>query len=173
MEKIVIEERQSIAIKIAFIAFVMLIASITVWGFGIKDNKILLWILGFLATIILSISFIVFLGRAIQRKPLLTITFDGIIDSSSSNSVGYIAFQDIEGFCVVNIYGKKVIGVIPKDEEAFIDKLSPIRQGVARSNVKLKYPPFSIWVDRAKDMSLEDILTLLKKRLHDYSCLYD
>ncbi len=48
-----------------------------------------------------SIGFLIFFGRSLQRKALLTITFDGIIDSSSNSSVGYIPFQDIERFCIV------------------------------------------------------------------------
>lgn len=173
MEKIVIEERQSKAILMAIAALILLIVSMVLWINGMREKRILYWVPGFIATISFGIYFLVLLTRTLERKPLLTITFDGIIDSSSAGSVGYIAFQDIECFNIISLYGKKVIGVIPKDEEAFIDKLSPVKQGIARSNQNIKCPPFSIRVDRAKDMSLEDIFTLLKKRLDDYSCLYD
>lgn len=173
MEKIVIEERQSKAMRIAMIGFLCLISSVAVWIFGLKENRIIVRSIGFLATGFCGIRFLILLSLTFQRKPLLTITFDGIIDSSSTSSVGYIAFQDIERFYIVNLSGKDVIGVIPKDEEAFVDKLSPIKQGIARSNISTKLPPFTIRADKAKDMSLEDVFTLLKKRLEDYSCLYD
>ncbi len=173
VEKIVIEEKQSKSVKLMFIGLLLLLVSIVVWTLGMKEKKILLWITGFISTVFFSIDFLIFLGRALQRKPLLTITFDGIIDSSLSGSVGYISFQDIERFCIVTIMGHKLIGVVPKDEEAFLDKLSPAKQRIARTNLDNKYPPFTIRVDKAKDMSLEDIFTLLKKRLNDYSSLYD
>lgn len=122
MEKIVIEERESKSTKIVVVGLFMLF-SIAVWIFGIKEKRILYWIIGFVATVTTGIRFLILLTRTLERKPLLTITFDGIIDSSSTSSVGYIAFQDIHRFCIAHINGQKVIGVIPKDDEAFIDKL--------------------------------------------------
>jgi hypothetical protein len=173
VEKIVIEEKQSRALRLMCLGFVMLILSIVIWIYGMNQKKIIFMLLGFLSSVFFCIYFLFSLGRSIQRKPLLTITFDGIIDSTSSSSVGFIPFQDIEKFCVVNIMGQKVIGVIPKDENDFITKLSPLKQRIAKNNVNMQIPPLSIKVDKAKDMSLEDVFTLLKKRLDDYSSLYD
>jgi hypothetical protein len=155
------------------IGLLLLILSVIVWITGMRERKTLLWMVGLLSMIISGIGFLIYLGRALQRKPLLTITFDGIIDSSSGSSVGYIPFQDIERFCIINNMGQRAIGVIPKDETFFMDKLSPIKQKIAKSNIDNQHPPLTIRVDKAKDMSLEDIFTLLNKRLNDYSSLYD
>ena len=173
MEKIVIEMKQSKTIKLMSMGFLLLLLSIFIWILGMREKKILLWLTGLLSMILSGTGFLIYLGRALQRKPLLTITFDGIIDSSSVNSVGYIPFQDIERFCITNNSGQKVIGVIPKDEKYFMDKLSPIKQRLAKNNIDNQVPPFTIRVDKAKDMSLEDVYTLLTKRLNDYSSLYD
>jgi hypothetical protein len=173
VEKIVIEQKQSKAIMFLFLDILLFITSIAAWILGKKDKLGLLWATGLLGIIIFGIAFFIFMGRATEHKPLLTITFDGIIDSSSVTSVGYIPFQDIENFIIVNIMNQRVIGVIPKNEDSFIEKLSPIKQEIARQNLQQKYPPLAISVNKAKDMSLEDIFTLLKKRLDDYSCLYD
>jgi hypothetical protein len=173
VEKIVIEEKQSKALRLMCLGFIMLVLSIIVWIYGIREKKIILTLLSFPSAIFFCIYFLLSLGRSVQRKPLLTITFDGIIDSSSNSSVGFIPFQDIDKFCIVNMMGQKVIGVIPKDENDFITKLSPLKQRIAKTNTNMQIPPLSIKVDKAKDMSLEDIFTLLKKRLDDYSSLYD
>jgi hypothetical protein len=173
VEKIVIEEKQSRMIKLMSIGLLLLIVSVVVWISGMREKRILLWMTGLLAMIISGVEFIIYLGRALQRKPLLTITFDGIIDSTAGSSMGYISFQDIERFCIMNNMGQKAIGVIPKDEKFFKDKLSLGKQRIAKSNIDNQSPPFTIRVDKAKDMSLEDIFTLLTKRLNDYSSLYD
>lgn len=173
VEQIVIEQRQRQAVKFLTLDILLLIISFSAWIIGKKEKLVFIWFTGFLAMIILGIAFFILLSRAMEHKPLLTITFDGIIDSSSQGSVGYIPFQDIENFIIVNIMNKKVIGIIPKDEASFIEKLSPIKQKTAKENLEQKYPPLSISVENAKDMSLEDIYTLLKKRLDDYSSLYD
>ncbi|MGB8452014.1 MAG: STM3941 family protein [Anaerocolumna sp.] len=173
MEKIVIEEKQSKTVKLMFLGLLLLILSVIVWILGMRERRTLVWMTGLVSMFISGIGFLIYLGRALQRKPLLTITFDGIIDSTSGSSVGYIPFQDIERFCIINNRGQKVIGVIPKDEKFFTDKLSPLKQRIAKNNIDNQSPPFTIYVDKAKDMSLEDIFTLLTKRLNDYSSLYD
>lgn len=173
MEKIVIEKRQTKVFRILMLSFLLMTISITLWIIGLKERKALLSMIGLLQSVIFSISFLIYLTKILQKKPLITITFDGIIDSTSDNSVGYIPFGDIENFLIVNKPNVKVIGIVPKNEEIFIRKLSPIKQEIARTNVAKQMPPLSLYLDNAKDMSLEDIYTLLKKRLKDYSCLYD
>ncbi|MFU0827648.1 MAG: YcxB domain-containing protein [Lachnoclostridium sp.] len=173
MEKIVIEEKQSKAVRLMLIGLVIFIVSLVVWITGMREKRVLMWLTGFLEMIISGIVFFIYLGQSLQKKPLLTITFDGIIDSSSGSSVGYIPFQDIEKFSIVEIGGKKIIGVIPKDEKRFTDKLSPLKQKLAKDNLNNQTAPLTIRVDKAKDMSAEDILTLLTKRLKDYRSLYD
>jgi len=173
VEKIVIEEKQSKTIRRMLIGLLFIIVSVIVWILGMREKRILLSITGLLFMMVSGIGFLVYLGRSLQKKPLLAITFDGIIDSSSGGSVGYIPFQDIKSFCIVDNMGQKVIGVIPKDEKFFMEKLSPIKQRIAKNNIDHQSPPLTICVDKAKDMSLEDIFTLLTKRLNDYSSLYD
>lgn len=173
MEKIVIEEKHSRAMLMVTLGFLMLMVSAAFWVFGIKKSIVFIIIIGFILTLMFGIYFLILLSRALESTPLLTITFDGINISSSIGSDGYIAFQDIQQFCIVSLSGKKVIGIMPKDEESFIKKLPPAKQAAARTNLNMKCPPYYIRVDRAKDILLEDIYTLLKKRLDDYSSLYD
>lgn len=173
MEKIVIEKKQTKVFRILMLSFLLMILSIMLWIMGLKERKTLLSAIGLIQSILFSICFFIFVSKILQKKPLITITFDGIIDSTSEKSVGYIPFGDIDKFLMINKSDIKAIGIIPKDEEVFIRKLSPIKQEIARANVAKEHPPLSLSLDNAKDMSLEDIYTLLKKRLKDYSSLYD
>jgi hypothetical protein len=173
MEDIIIEEKKMKAMLMAAAGLLMFVASILLWIIGMNEKIMLYCIFGVILSIVFGIGFLILLSLTFESKPLLTITIDGIIDNSSAGSSVNIGFQDIERFCIVSLYGKNVIGVIPKDEKTFIDKLSTVKQMTAKSKVSKNCPPFFIRVERAKDMSLEDIFTLLKKRLDDYSCLYD
>lgn len=136
-----------------------------------KEKRLLLWVLGFLLTVFFTLRFIILYGKTQLKKPLLTITFDGIIDSSTS-SIGYIPFKDIKNFIIISIMEEDVIGIIPEVEEEFIKKLSPTKQEIAKMNIRVNNPPLTISVKKAKDMSLQDIFTLLQKRLRDYNSLY-
>lgn len=173
MEKIVIEKKQPKVFRIFMLCFLLMIMSFILWIIGMKERKTLLSTVGLLLSVVFTIRFFIALSKTLQKKPLITITFDGIIDSSSEKSVGYIAFGDIDKFLMINKSGMKAIGIIPKNEEIFIRKLSPIKQEIARANLAKQQPLLALSLDNAKDMSLEDIYTLLKKRLNDYSCLYD
>lgn len=171
MEKIIIEEKQTRAVRHFMQSFAMLFLSVTLWVAGFREKYILLGFVGVIATIIFGIRSIMYLSKASQKKPLITITFDGIIDSSSKGSIGFLSYQDMEEFCIVE--EDEAIGIIPREETAFISKLSPLKQQMALDNKNYEKPVFLLYVGNAKDMSLQDIYTLLKKRLDDYRSLYD
>lgn len=173
MEEIVIEKKKRKDMLKAAGGSLLVLASVALFSYGFRQKVTICWTVGIFAILFFGVYFLILLSRTLESTPLLTITFDGITDCSSKSSVGFISFQDIEEFSIISLYGKKVIGIIPKDEKEFINKLSPVKQVIAKSNVNMYFPPYSIRADRAKDMSLEDIFTLLKKRLDDYSCLYD
>ncbi|MBE5960449.1 MAG: hypothetical protein E7256_03530 [Lachnospiraceae bacterium] len=172
MGEIVIEEKRSKAFKLVFAGFFMFAASLALWAIGISDQVFFYKLIGCMASVFFFIAFIAALIRAMKKKPLLVIKGDGIIESSSASSIGFVSYDEIEKFEVVNIYGQKVIGILPKDNEEFIKKLPRNKQRAANMNIKMSFPPASIRVDTAKDMTIEDIYSLLQKRLKDYTSFY-
>ena len=173
MDNIVIEEKRTEANRLAAAAFGMFAVSAAVLVYGIIEHTVIYLIVGAIAVVFFGISFLIALTRALRSRPLLTITLDGIIDSSCAGAVGFISFLDIERFDIVNVFGQKAIGVIPKDTKEFLHTLTPPQRKNAQMSLKMNYPPVLIRVDTAKDISIEDILSLLEKRLQDYSRLYD
>lgn len=173
MGDIIIEEVNYKAFVMVLANLFLLIAAIsfTVYGFG-KDK--LSYILpGLFTDIIFFVGLIAALVKAMKVRKLLTITHDGIIDNSSIGGVGYISFDDIKEFMIVTLYNKKAIAVIPKNIDNFLSKLNIVKRKLVKRNITLNLPPVAIYVNLAKDMEPEDILTLLQKRLSDYSSLYD
>ena len=173
MEDIVIEELSARAYKIALSGGIMFIASMILWGFGRYEHSRLFKAIGVLGIVFFGISTAVALYRASKNKPLLTITTDGIIDTSCASGVGYIGYDEIESVEIVNIFGQHVIGVTPKNVNEYMKRLPKSKQRAAKMNIKMNYPPISIRVDTAKDMSIEDIYTMLLKRLKDYKSLFN
>lgn len=173
MDKIVIEEKKSKACLIAAAALFMFAVSAALWIFGSVYHRVIYLAVGIVATIFFGISFAASLTRALRSKPLLTITLDGIIDTSSTGAVGFIPYLDIEQFEIVNVFGQRAIGVMLKDSGAFLKKLRATQRKNAEMSIRMNYPPVMIRVDTAKDMTIEDIVSMLRKRLTDYSRLYD
>lgn len=173
MEEIVIEKINYKAFVMVLASLFLFIAAVAVTIHGYTKNKTGIWILGSIGAVVLLICFISAIVSAMQVKSLITITRDGVIDNSSISGVGYVAFDDIKDFVIINIYNKKAIAIIPKNIDDFLSKLSIVKRGMAKRNINLNLPPVTIPTNFAKDMEPEDILSLLKKRLTDYSSLYE
>jgi hypothetical protein len=173
MGDIVIEEINYKAFVLVIANLFLLIAAGAVTVYGIREEKVRFWLPGVGIAVLLLVGLIGAVMKAMQVKKLLTITRDGIIDSSSLGGIGFISFDEIKEFLIVNVYNKKAIAVIPKNIDSFLSKLSVVKRRTVKRNLNLNLPPVTINVDLAKDMEPEDILSLLQKRLSDYSSLYE
>lgn len=173
MGDIIIEEVNYKAFVIVLANLFLLIAAISITIYGFEKDKLSYVLPGIFTDAVFFVGFIGALVKAMKVKKLLTITHDGIIDNSSIGGVGYISFDDIKEFMIVTLYNKKAIAVIPKNVDSFLSKLSVVKRRLVKRNLNLNLPAVAIYVDLAKDMEPEDILTLLQKRLSDYSSLYD
>lgn len=172
MENIVIEEKQSRMLRLNLLGLLMTVLCAIVLLLGIKMQQYFYSLLGGIGIVFFGICTIYNFSRTIKSKALLTITVEGIEDSSMAGSPGFISFGEIERFEIVNVFGQRMIGVIPKNVEEFVRKLPQLKQKSAQSNLRMKLPPIAIRVDNARDMSIEDILTLLQKRHSDYNSLF-
>ena len=172
MGDIVIQEVNYKAMLTLFINLLFLVAGICVMIFGVYNHVIGYWLPGVLISIMLLIAFIGALVKALEIKKLLTITHDGIIDNSTIGGVGYISFDDIKEFSILTVNNKDAIAVIPKDAHSFLLKFNVTKRRMMNRNLNQSLPPVTIFIDKAKDMEPEDILSLLQKRLSDYSSLY-
>ncbi len=172
MGEIVIEESNYRAASLALACLFLCIASMAIYIYGVSEYKINFWLPGIIAAILFFIGFIIAIMKAVRVRKLLTITVDGIIDNSIGG-IGFIPYDDIREFQIVNLYRSRVIAVIPKNMDNFLTKLTLVKRRQVKRNLIMKLPPVSIPVEQAKDMEPEDILSLLKKRLSDYSRLYE
>ena len=168
MKEVVIEEQKSLLMKRVRVAILMVVASVAVLVLGFVDNVLIMRLLGIAATIYFLLCLVVLAKRALNRKPLLIITEESIMDSSSALSLGEVLFSEIERFEIVNVYGQRTIGIVPVDTEQFMERLTKFQKKNAKLCVDRGYPPVSLRVDTAKDMTIEDIFALLENRLAEY-----
>ena len=173
MGDIVIEEINYKAFVMVTGSMLLLIASVAMTIFGVQRNRSAYWVPGIMASFVFLIIFSAMAMNAMKVRKLLTITHEGIIDSSSLGGLGFISFDDIKGFQIVNVYNKRAIAVIPKDVESLLTQFTLVKRRLIKRNLSLDLPPILIMVDLAKDIEPEDILSLLNKRLLDYSSLFE
>jgi hypothetical protein len=173
MGEIVIEEVNYKAYILLLANLLFLICAVLLTAFGFTNHRLSFWLPGIIITAALFVGFIGSVLKAVKVKKLLTITMDGIIDNSAIGGVGLILFDDIKEFDIVSVYNKKAIAVIPKNIDNFLSQLSLVKRSFVKRNLNLNLPPVVIYVNHAKDMEPEDILSLLRKRLADISSLDD
>ncbi|MBP1754118.1 MAG: hypothetical protein H6Q59_516 [Firmicutes bacterium] len=173
MGDIVIEEINYKAFVMVTGSVLLLIASVALMIFGIQKDRSSYWVPGIMASFLFLIIFTATSMKAMKVRKLLTITHEGIVDNSSLGGLGFISFDDIKEFLIVKVYNKRAIAVIPKDIESLLTQFSVVKRRLIKRNMNLNLPPILIMVDLAKDMEPEDILSLLNKRLLDYSSLFE
>jgi hypothetical protein len=173
MGEIIIEEINYKAFALSLANLFLLIAASAIAVYGIREAKLRFWLPGITTAFLFLFLFTAAVLKALKEKRLLTITRDGIIDNSSIGGVGFISFDEIKEFIIITIYNKKVIAVIPKNIDSFLSKLPGVKRRLVKRNLNLNLPPVTINVNLAKDMEPEDILSLLQKRLADYSSLFE
>lgn len=173
VEEIIIEKINYKAFVIVLATIFLLIAAFAITVYGFDEKKMRYWLPGIIALVGLFIGLIVALVDAKQVKRLITITREGVIDNSSISGVGYVSFDDIKEFIIIKIYNRKAIAIIPKNVDSLLSNLSMVKRSMAKRNINANLPPVLIATHLAKDMDPEDILSLLMKRLTDYSSLYE
>lgn len=173
MGDIIIEESNYRAFALLLANLFLFLATMAIFIFGVIKGRMMYLIPGLAFAIVFFVGFIIAVSKAVKVRKLLTITMEGIVDGSSIGGLGFISFDDIKEFQIINLYRARAIAVIPKNMDSFISKLSAVKRRQVKRNVNMKLPPVTINVELAKDMEPEDILTLLQKRLMDYSSLYE
>ncbi len=173
MGEIVIEKMNFKDYIIVLVNLLLLIAAIAVILYGFEEHKARFWLPGLFLVTVFFFSFLVAVVNARQIKKLITITREGFIDNSYTTGRGFISFDEIKDFVIITVNYKECIAVIPKNLDCFLMKLNVVKRSVAKRNINSNLPPIIIPVNLAKDMDPEDILSLLKKRLADYSSLSD
>lgn len=173
MGEIIIEESNYRAIALVMANLFLFLASIAIAVFGFMKSRISLWFPGLFAIFAFFIRFDIAIRNAKKIKSLITITLDGIIDNSSLSGMGFISFEDIKAFRIVNLYRARVIEIELKSLDDFLLKLPMVKSRQVKRNIYMNQPPVFINVKMAKDMAPEDILSMMNKRLSDYNSLYE
>jgi len=170
---IIIEETNHRAFALTLAGFFMLVASVSIFVFGLVSGNKKYIVIGLLASLIFFLIFLILIVYTLKEKNLLTITVDGIIDSPSIGGLGFISYDDILDFEIIKHHDAETIAVILKNRESFILKMPPAKRRKLKTDLYLKQPLIMIHAKRAKDMDAMDILTLLQKRLRDHKRLYE
>lgn len=150
----------------------MLVGSIvffigSIWLFNLADNQekyapAFMKGIGMLGFVMGGIGGLIFFKKLFDKEAGLTINQQGIIENTNGLSVRMVEWKDITGFETRQVQGQKLILVMVKKPQKYIDKASNNAQKrLLRLNVKEYGTPISITVSSLK-MDFEELLALLQ-----------
>lgn len=94
---------------------------------------------------------LVFSGKKLfSNEPIISL-FDHGLTLHGSINPGYIPYEDIDGVLPYEYQKTQLMGIIIKDEEKYIGKLSRKGKSLAQINQKTGFPPFNISLSYLKD----------------------
>lgn len=82
--------------------------------------------------------------KLFDTKPGLIISKEGIFDNTSSTSVGWIKWEDIDGFEIAQIKHSKFLVISVHDQTKYLDALNPLKKLMMKMNSGMIGSPFAI-----------------------------
>ncbi|WZY00205.1 STM3941 family protein [Bacillus sp. FSL W7-1360] len=99
--------------------------------------------------------------RLIKPKPSLRIDKEGIYENASLAGVGMIRWDEIERIGMYTLVGQKMIGIVPKDFDTFLQRQNGVKRAFSSMNKKKEFP-ISI-PQGASDVPLESVLAFAEQ----------
>ncbi|WP_455714200.1 STM3941 family protein [Anaerosporobacter sp.] len=157
MKDVIIFENKKLAYKLLVQAFLMTVAAGVLLYMGIIEKDLLFIIMGGLGVLFFGACTLVQLIRVIRKKPLFIIKENGVEDTSTATSVGFVCYDDIKEIVIGKILGKETIGIYLTDIDAFLETLPPVKQKAIKSNLANKFPPILLRVESVEGKAGREI----------------
>ncbi|MEP6613386.1 MAG: STM3941 family protein [Mucilaginibacter sp.] len=123
---------------------------------------------GWASIIFFGVCAIMIFRKFFENKSGLVINREGIMDNSSGVSAGLIAWADITGLTVRQVYNQKFIMILVENPEVYIERHT---NALKRSTVKLNHQmygsPISISANSLK-CSFDELYAILTERLNKH-----
>lgn len=162
--EISLKKGKSILLFLGCIVFV--IASLFIFNLkGADASPFLGKGIGAIGFAFFGVAGLFFLKKLTDKKPGLTINHKGIIENTNGLSTRVVEWNDITGFKVLDVSGQRLILVMVKKSQKYIDKASNNAQKrLLRLNDKEYGTPISITTNSLQ-MEFDELLALLNGEL--------
>ncbi len=123
------------------------------------NNPFLVHSIGWAGAVFFSLCAAVGIKKFFDKKPGLIFSSSGMTDNSSGLSAGHIPWNEITGFKIFEVSGQKMLVVLLKTPEKYIDTVSTIKRNLVRVNYKMCGSPVCI-ASNALQMNFEELVKI-------------
>jgi len=82
--------------------------------------------------------------KMFDSRPGLVLSAEGILDNSSGVAAGLIPWADITGFTVYEVHRTKMLIVMVRDNEKYLQRGNPVQRALHRANTRMVGSPIAI-----------------------------
>lgn len=123
--------------------------------------------LGWVSVIFFGLCSLVAVRNLFSPRPGLVLDREGLTDQSSGLAVGFVPWRDIAGLEPCVIQGQKMLVVLLKNPQAYVDKGGPLRRQLYRMNLGLVGSPFAISSNSLK-LGFDELVVLCTRYYEKY-----
>ena len=103
-----------------------------------------------------------------DKTPGLVFNGEGIIDNSGLNSAGFIPWDEVEGYDVLEVSGQRMLVIVVSDPYKYASRGNLLKRKLNAANAQMAGSPISISANTL-DIGFQDLLSLLEKYHREYS----
>ena len=108
------------------------------------NNPLFVHGLGYVSIVFFGLCGIIVMKKLFDKKPGFILSNTGITDNSSGFSAGFVAWNEIIGFDVYQTHNQKMLVVLLKNPEKYIEIGSSIRRTLIKASYKMSGSPVVI-----------------------------
>ena len=105
--------------------------------FVIFEISLVVTVVGYISIIFFGLCGIFYIKELFCQKPAFIVDENGITDNSSSISIGFIPWQDIEGVYLNHVLSESFIRVDINNEQHYLNKASSFKRKMMQANISL------------------------------------
>ncbi|MBL4678409.1 MAG: hypothetical protein JKY70_19735 [Mucilaginibacter sp.] len=127
-------------------------------------SHVLIMATGIAAIVIFGVVALFIVSKLFDARPGFIIDDDGLTDNSSIFAVGFVPWEDVLGFNVVNVASQRFIMVLVSDPDGYIHRQpNALSRRTASTNYRMYGSPIAISANALKT-KFDDLYKLMKER---------
>lgn len=142
----------------------------------VEDETLWLGVVGVVTIIFFGLCMIYYVKEVINRKPVLTVSGEGIIDRSSFIGAGLIKWEEIADIDFINFGGQVFLGIYTHDSKLIINRTTGIKSMLNNVNKGLVDAQVNIPAKNL-DCNMEELVKVINnhwaKALEDTEIVFE
>jgi hypothetical protein len=133
----------------------------------LMNSPLLAHALGVVSILFFGALGVFLVKKVFDKKPGLVFSAGGLLDNAGATAAGLIPWEDIDGYDVLEISGRKMLIVMVGDPQRYIERGNAVRRRLNLANFNMAGSPISIST-RTLRTNLDELIDLFERYFTKY-----